>query len=74
MAYVLIFLATMSSSPVYLGEFADEYSCRQAIRTVFEMKISPTERDNPAVQRAVDQLIQYQQEYRCIPKSTPSQQ
>ena len=68
-AFVLIF-SMAGQPPAQLGTYQTEAACTQAIRSIFTMNIYKGAQETPQVKAAVDTMILYQQEYKCMPTKT----
>lgn len=68
--YILIFVATVNTQPTYLGTYNTEESCKSAIRSIYEQRISPPNLvvKTPQMDKAVDTAMKYQRDFVCIPK------
>jgi hypothetical protein len=64
--FVLIF-AMAGQPPAQLGTYQTEQACTQAIRNIFAMNIYKGAQDTPQVKAAVDTMMLFQQEYKCMP-------
>jgi hypothetical protein len=69
MKFILLYIAMAGTgTPAQLGTYANEQACNNAIRVIFEQKVSPTDPKNPRIQNAIKTALQYQREYVCVPK------
>lgn len=71
MSYILLFFAAANITPAYLGTYKTEEKCRDAIRVIYETRLtSPsiqyTKEQLSAIKRIVDTQMSIQHEYKCI--------
>jgi hypothetical protein len=64
--FILIF-SMFGQPPAQLGTFQTEKACIQAIRSIFTMNIYKSAQETSQVKEAVETMLKYQQEYKCIP-------
>jgi hypothetical protein len=69
MVYILLFVG-LNQTPAQLGTFSNLEGCENAIRSVYETKMTPRGIDlSPQLQEsikfAVDNKMKYQREYTC---------
>lgn len=71
MSYVLLFVATLSSTPTYLGEYKSEDLCIRAIRSIYETRVITTavnftDEQRRVINQVIDAQMKLQHEYKCV--------
>lgn len=69
MIYILLFLG-LNQTPAHLGTYYNLQSCQNAIRKIYQTKMTPRGIDlsfelQESIRFAVDNKLQYQQDYVC---------
>ena len=72
MVYILLFLG-LKQTPAHLGTYSNLQSCQNAIRVVYQTKMTPRGIDlsvevQESIRFAVDNKLKYQQDYICQAK------
>jgi hypothetical protein len=72
MVYTLLFVA-LNQTPAQLGTYNNLQSCDDAIRAIYQTKLTPrgidiTPQLQESIKFAVDNKIKYQREYTCQKK------
>jgi len=72
MVYILLFLG-LNQTPAHLGTYSNLQSCQNAIRVVYQTKMTPRGIDlsvevQESIRFAVDNILKYQQDYICQAK------
>jgi len=69
MLYTLLYIASMTSGPAYLGDYSNQQACQAVIRTIYSTRLYAVgQGKTPEIEKAVDIKMQYQKEYLCVPK------
>jgi hypothetical protein len=69
MLYTLLYIASITSGPSYLGDYTTQQACQAVIRNIYSTRLYAVgQAKTPEIEKAVDIKMQYQKEYLCVPK------
>lgn len=69
MLYTLLYIASITSGPSYLGDYTNQQACQAVIRNIYSTRLYAVgQAKTPEIEKAVDIKMQYQKEYLCVPK------
>jgi hypothetical protein len=69
MLYTLLYIASITSSPTYLGDYTNQQTCQAVIRSIYSTRLYAVGQvKTPEIEKAVDIKMQYQKEYLCVSK------